>query len=416
LIVRGACGLFLRSIALVALLHLSSCGGGGGGASIEPLWVSTDVMVAEFDGDGRADVLALATVSEGGRWEGRLLVYRQTARGVFAPPVATLVGTYPWRLALGDVNGDSKSDIVAGDSDSATWLLLQDVSRPGQLLAPQALLSGSGYPVIADLNGDGLLDVAVTRYPIAESGVVIRYQIPEKAGTFGPPVTVTLPGQPGDLVAGDIDRDGRIDLLVWIETDRGDGRAPIRGALVAMFQQAGGGFEISAGLAPQIGMNVDRLAIADANGDGRPDLLASLAPSSQDYTAKLVVLPQTAIRGFGTPIHTSLADVQGNLDAVFADLNGDGVVDAAVAGFWPESGGPLAAPNVRSRANVLLNNGSGGFSLAAAMEMPVAVSRLTAGDLDGDGRNDIVVYGDEQCLVMFQSASPGAFLTPHTLP
>jgi hypothetical protein len=403
----------LRLVVLMCAAWLGACGGQGG-SSLGPLWVETDVMVADVDKDGRADVLTLAMMSDSGHREGHLGVYRQTAAGIFAAPATTIVGTYPSKLALGDINADGKSDALVGDGDTA-WLLLQDVSLPGQFLSPQALVSGGNFAVIADLDGDGLLDVAVTRYPVAESDVVIRYQDPAKPGTFGPPVTITLPGQPGYLVAGDIDEDGRTDLLVWIETDRGGANTPIRGGLVAMFQQAGGGFSISTVLAPQTGMNVDRLAIADATGDGRPDLLASLSPSSQDYTARLLVLPQAATRGFGTPIYTSLADVQGNLDAVFADLNGDGVVDAAVAGYWPESGGPLAAPNVRSRANLLLNNGSGAFSLSAAIEMPVAVSRLTAGDLDGDGRIDIVVYGDEQCLVMYQSTTPGAFLAPRVL-
>ena len=62
-----------------------------------------------------------------------------------------------------------------------------------------------------------------------------------------------------------------------------------------------------------------------------------------------------------------------------------------------------------------MNNRSGVFSLYAAIEMPVAVNRLTAGDVDRDGRIDIVVYGDEQCFVMLQSATPGIFLAPRAL-
>ncbi len=72
---------------------------------------------------------------------------------------------------------------------------------------------------------------------------------------------------------------------------------------------------------------------------------------------------------------------------------------------------------VHTGANLLFNDGRGAFLLAAEIEIPVAVGQLTSGDLDGDGRDDIVVYGDEQCLVMFQSHTvPGTFEAVRPLP
>jgi hypothetical protein len=49
--------------------------------------------------------------------------------------------------------------------------------------------------------------------------------------------------------------------------------------------------------------------------------------------------------------------------------------------------------------------------------MPIAASRVTAGDMDGDGRNDLAVLGvDNQCLVLMQShAAPGVFDAPRPL-
>lgn len=397
---------------LVCAALAGACDGGGG--SLGPLWVETDVIVADVDGDGRADVLTLAMMSDGGYREGHLLVYRQAAPGAFAAPTTTIVGAYPWRLALGDIDRDGRQDAVVADSGTI-WVLMQDAARPGAFLTPQVVASGGNSVVIADLDGDGALDVAASGGSSAVNAIVVRYQDRAVRGAFGPPVTIAVPGAVWGLTAGDVDGDGLTDLLAAVYTDTGGIHEPIAGGLVVLFQRPGDGFIASDVLAPQTGLNTERLAIADANRDGRPDLLASLSPSSQDYPARLVVVPQTAARGFGAPVYTSLAGLWGNLDAVFADLNGDGVVDAALAGFWPESGGPLAAPNVRSRANLLLNNGSGAFALSAQVEMPVAVSRLTAGDVDGDGRNDIVLYGDAQCLVMLQSAMAGSFLAPRVL-
>jgi len=225
-------------------------------------------------------------------------------------------------------------------------------------------------------------------------------------------VDATLPGTPFNLAAGDVDGDGLADVLAWVYTNPA-GVYPPTGELVVAYQMPGGGFDVAGPFARQTGQNVGRLAIADVNADGRRDLFAFETPFSSSDRTQLVAVPQTATaRSFGAPVYTSLAGVQGRDDAVLADLNQDGVPDAAVAGFFPV-GSPTV---VESRTNLMMNNGLGAFALSAAIPMPASVSRVTAGDLDGDGRNDLVLLGAEnQCLVLFQSTSPGTFLPPRAL-
>jgi len=399
--------------AVLSALLAAGCGGDAGSFASGPLWVETDVKAADIDGDGRPDVLTLAMSSDSGKRDGHLVVYRQTAPDVFAPPLDTPVGLYPWHVAVGDLDGDARADVVVVDADAnVVWLLLQDRAVPGRFGTPQALFDKHGNDVVlADLNHDGAPDVAVAVY--STSSLSVRYQDPIVRGRFGAAIDLPLPGRPSRLASADIDGDGRTDLLAWVVTS--DGPFAVSGALVALIQQPGGALAASALLAPQTGLNGYRVAIADATGDARPDLLAFLSPSSTDYKARLVVVPQTSAGGWGTPAVTSLASVQGIDDAVFADLNGNGAADAAVAGFWPESGGPLAAPNVKARTNLLFGSGNGDFVLTTLTEMPVAVSRIAAADLDGDGRTDLIAFGDAQCVVMYQSAAPGTFLPPRAL-
>lgn len=156
------------------------------------------------------------------------------------------------------------------------------------------------------------------------------------------------------------------------------------------------------------------LSFADYNGDGRNDLFTFFRPSSFRYNAKITVLLQGSQPGtFSVPVDTSLAAIQGIDGATVADLNGDGRTDVAVVGFFP-----VGTPStVQSRLNLFMQPGSGAFALAGVYDLPIAASCVAAGDIDGDGLNDLVVLGsDNQCLVLIQSHTmPGTFNTSHQL-
>jgi hypothetical protein len=393
-------------------------GCGGSMDDLYPLWVPTDVAVADVDGDGRADVLTLAQLAFSlNQREGRLLVYRQTTTaGVFAPPTTTVVVRYPWRLSVADIDGDGRADVVATDPEARrTWLLRQSAVRPATFEAPQTLFDDvlGQEAAIGDFNGDGVPDVALTDSTAGSRRLLLRYQDALQRGVFGAPAALALPGVARNLAAGDVDGDGRTDLLSWV-ISAGGGVDPPVGALVVAFQEASGAMTLSAPQATTTGGNAVRLAIAAADGDGRPDLLAYLTPYSTDYRARLLSVPQSSLpgRGFGSPTVTSLVEVRGLDDAALADLDQDGRADAAMVGAFPV-GEPT---HVESRVNLWRNLGQGAFSASAALASPTAVSRVAAGDINQDGRVDLVLLDNRnQCLVMPQTGLPGSFLAPRAL-
>jgi len=369
------------------------------------------------DGDGRNDVLTLEQLSRSAsQKEGRLLVYRQTAAGVFAAPDVYPVGTYPWRLVAADLDGDGAADLLVTDVEELNaWVLRQARDNRGHFGVASLLADGfKAYgAAVADLDGDGASDVVLADAQAGESRVVLLLQDGSRPGEFGPPVSLTMPGRTAHVAAGDLNGDGRADLVASVQTG-GTGVQPPEIVLAYLPQTPERGLGAPLILASHVGLNVARLAVADHDSDGAEDLHAYLTPFSSDYRATLTVVRQALPPGsFLAPADTRLDGLRGLDDAVFADLDRDGRPDAAVAGFFP-----VGSPStVDARVNLFTQAGGGLYAPTTSHDVPVAVSRIAAGDLDGDGAVDLVAFaGEDGCQVMRQlSGAPGNFAAPRPL-
>lgn len=410
---RAACG-------VLVCVALSACGAATEDDSwLYPLWVPTDVRVADIDGDGRADILTLAMVaSSTSHREGRLLVRLQTAPGLFAPAQSYTVGIYPWQMALADVDGDGAPDLVLTDvgsptstTDRAIWLLRQSSGQRGQFEAPQRLSGNPNQPyglALGDLNGDGRPDIVVADSLAPVRGATVLYQSAGTAGAFLAPQAIPLPGDASAVALGDLDGDGRLDLAFRVTLTLTD-LVP-ETALALVYQQPGGTLGSAQRLSPHTGLNARLLALTDVNGDGVRDVVTFFNPSSVNFSASLEALLQSNPPGSFTPVSSSLAGLRGLDGGAVADLNGDGLSDFAAVGFYPE-GSPST---VLSNLHVLLQAGNGSFVLRSTTALPFSASRVAAGDLNGDGLLDLSVLGaGNRVLVLLQvAAAPGSFGPP----
>ncbi len=415
------------ALGLVLLAGLAgSCGGDGGGGGdgdtswLYPFSLATDAAVVDLDGDGRADVVTIEqyATSQTSR-VGRLAVYRQTAAGSFAAPDTYTVGVYPWRLRIADLDGDGRPDLLVGDVTGQTidWLR-QDPARPGHFAAPVAVVSGVHLEsfAVGDLDGDGLADVAIAECQSGAARLWVAYQDPEAApGTFGTPRAWSAPAPLCEIAVGDLDGDGRDDVVGWYYTrPMSTGNLVPSAALGVAWQLADGTLGPVALLAAHDGLNAVRIALADYLGDGRLQPIAYLTPATEGYApAVLVALRDAGARTFSAEIVSSLGGLSGLDDAAFADFDGDGRMDAVVVGFFP-----VGSPStVQARANWLRQAGDGTLRGNGATELPVAASVVALGDLDGDGRTDVVVFaGDTRVEVLIQSHTVrGQFGAPQPL-
>ena len=397
---------------IVLVIVLAGCGGGGGGG-LGPFYIQTDTIVVDIDNNGRPDILVLASLSYSYTTkEGHLVIYRQLTPGIFGPPETYVVGTYPWQFTTEDVDGDGARDIAIADiDDDSIYLMYQDPLNPGEFLSPAKLPGtvGGFSVVLADLNNDGYIDIAGA--DTVTDQIVIHYQDPGNVGTFQVSY-YPLGAQAAYLATGDLNADGLVDILSGASQE----------GLAYILQGPNGQLGQAVYVAPQTVRNLRELAIADYDGDGYNDILAYyMSGISPDHLIRVLLQYSTVPGTFMPPVDTSLTGIRGLEGIVFEDLDSDQLPDAATVGLTqlqcPIGGGSC---NIESRVNLLLQSGGGTFYLAQSYNVSLNISRITAGDLNLDGANDLVLFGvdtngggDLLVAVLYQSATtPGTFDAP----
>ena len=272
-------------------------------------------VFGDFDGDGRLD---LAVSVAGG-----VRAFAGDGAGLFR--AATMIPAEGARqLAAGDVDGDGRFDLIVA-ADSPGGALLRTFRSLGGFRfdgprdtpgLPAAVELGSF--VAGDLDGDGRSDV------IASGSSGFSAWISRGDGTFALAQAPETPGAVEDAVLSDLDRDGRPDLVLGLRF--------LRWTSVATFHNEGGGQFRAFPRQPSQGTGNGLLAVADLDGDGLPDI-AGVSVTEAPCSRTQVVLQGDGHGGFGSPglrpfpCVPELAEVSG-LAAV--DWDDDGTEELAV--------------------------------------------------------------------------------------
>ena len=316
------------------------------------------LTLADMDGDGDLDVLA-ASVDAGGY--GGLSLSLNNGSGSFAAPVFTYVGGVVSSLTVGDFDGNGALDcaLIAGSSGSTSIAIaLNNGSGSFSIPSPSNWLGGinrysapSGL-TLGDVDRDGDLDIVVACSQGAFDDGIGTY-LNDGFGTFTASASYIVWFRPGEVVLGDLDGDGDLDLVTsW-------------GGSTGVFLNDGSGrYTAQPNNTTLNYSDLVKLSLGDVDADGDLDLLLLLyTPRYTTNNGVVIVRFNDGAGNFkvsssaGLPASVQVDKYPSSL--TMTDVDGDGDLDVLTAGgidvFY---GGNAGTVSVRLNGGTVLATAS----------------------------------------------------------
>lgn len=326
--------------------------------TVQNLLEEATLMTADFNQDGRADVI----VRYVGGWQ---VLFSVTNDRLFAEPQLYLSGFAQQQIPIsGDLNRDGKPDLLFLYGETVETMFGNGAGFTGMRGYRYSDDIPRGYAfAVGDVTGDSGPDVVTPG--VTPNQIRILRGNGRGEFTLAQTLTATFDTQ-GEAQAQalrDFNRDGSLDLAVLY-----------RGARTIEIWLNDGRGSFTSRLKLVVGANATELNFADFNQDGALDLVTTGAGGG-------FALYLGDGRGDFTPRVTGLGGANAEGAVEIADVHGDARLDLIFL-----EPGPLASP----RFVVLPGNGQGGFGAAEFITVPRASADFVLGDLNADGRADLL--------------------------
>jgi hypothetical protein len=306
------------------------------------------IAVGDFNGDGKSD-MAVAN----GNVAGSVSILLSNGDGTFAAPLSFAAGANPYDATAGDFNADGKADLAVTSASGTVNVLMGN--GDGTFGAPTMYAVGaSSHSVkIGDFNNDSRPDIATMNY---NSASVL---LGNGDGTFQPTVNASIPGNNINAVVGDFNHDGNLDMATSNTASIG---------YVAVLSGKG-----DDSFAPAVNYYANSAPVYLAAGDFNNDGYDDFAVANSYAATSMSVLMNNGNGTYAAPHLYNIAQTGWEIEV--ADFNNDGYQDFGVRGS--------------SAYMVGLGKGDGTFYAPASY--PTTAGRFemgTHGDFNGDGAVD----------------------------
>jgi FG-GAP-like repeat/FG-GAP repeat len=359
------------------------------------------VAIADFNGDGKGDVAVADQGDASSGDNGDVSILLGARGGAFRVASHVPAGKNPIYIAVGDLNGDRKPDLIvsnlgerpAGGKGDVNVLLGKG---DGTFQAPVSFAAGD-LPftlAVGDFNQDSKPDVAVSDFGAVTDGG-IQLLLGNGNGGFESSVLLSAGPKPAGVAAGDLNGDAKLDLAV------ADNRSPSTigtGGVTVLLGNGDGSFQAPSVLFKIVSLPTS-IAIGELNTDGKPDLVVSsyigfLGASN----STLNVLMGDGTGSFTTTFVSTRQNTRGPapfpLSAKVADFDGDTKQDVVEV--------------LGSAVAVLEGDGSGAFPARLLFAPGTHAFALAVGDFNGDGKPDLAVanQGSNDVSIMLNTSGP----------